>query len=145
MRVKNRRQVACFPGISFVPEEARYPHRHGGMPGPLFPLSAHSSRSAATQSFLDSRAHSCSVTCVCKHMCMHTDVCTCGLVPQKHTWAAAPLPLRQCEPPRDPGLYGTCLALAGVGQWIEFQPANQRVVGSIPSWRTRLGFRPGPQ
>ena len=26
------------------------------------------------------------------------------------------------------------MALAGVAQWIEHQPANQRVTGSIPSW-----------
>ena len=30
-------------------------------------------------------------------------------------------------------------ALAGVAQWIECQPANQRVAGSIPS----LGHMPG--
>ena len=33
------------------------------------------------------------------------------------------------------------LALAGVAQWIECQPANQRVAGSIPS----LGHMPGLQ
>ena len=37
------------------------------------------------------------------------------------------------------------LALVGVAQWIECQPANQRVAGSIPSWSTCLGCRPGPQ
>ena len=37
------------------------------------------------------------------------------------------------------------LALAGVAQWIEHGPANQRVTGSIPSEGTCLGFRPGPQ
>ena len=36
-------------------------------------------------------------------------------------------------------------ALAGVAQWIECQPANQRVSGSIPSQGTCLGCRPGPQ
>ena len=36
-------------------------------------------------------------------------------------------------------------ALAGVAQWIECQPANQRVADSIPSQGTCLGFRPGPQ
>ena len=36
-------------------------------------------------------------------------------------------------------------ALAGVDQWIERQPANQRVTGSIPSQGTCLGCRPGPQ
>ena len=36
-------------------------------------------------------------------------------------------------------------ALAGVAQWIEFQPANQRVAGSIPSQGTCLGCGPGPQ
>ena len=34
---------------------------------------------------------------------------------------------------------------AGVSQWIEHQPANQRVAGSIPSQGTCLGHRPGPQ
>ena len=37
------------------------------------------------------------------------------------------------------------LALAGVAQWIECGPANQRVTGSIPSQGTRLGCGPGPQ
>ena len=32
-----------------------------------------------------------------------------------------------------------------VVQWIEPQPANQRVAGSMPSQGTRLGCRPGPQ
>ena len=36
-------------------------------------------------------------------------------------------------------------ALAGVAQWIECQPTNQRVTGSIPSQGTCLGCRPGPQ
>ena len=36
-------------------------------------------------------------------------------------------------------------ALAGVAQWIECQPANQRVDGCIPSQGSRLGGRPGPQ
>ena len=37
------------------------------------------------------------------------------------------------------------MALAGVAQWIECQPANQRVVGLIPSQDTCLGCGPGPQ
>ena len=37
------------------------------------------------------------------------------------------------------------LALAGVSKWIEHQPANQTVAGSIPSQGTCLGCRPGPQ
>ena len=37
------------------------------------------------------------------------------------------------------------LVLAGVAQWIERQPANQKVTGSIPSQGTCLGFGPGPQ
>ena len=37
------------------------------------------------------------------------------------------------------------LALAGVAQWIERQPANRQVTGSIPSQGTCLGCRPGPQ
>ena len=36
-------------------------------------------------------------------------------------------------------------ALAGVTQWIECQPANRKVTGSIPSQGTCLGCRPGPQ
>ena len=36
-------------------------------------------------------------------------------------------------------------ALAGVAQWIEHGPANQRVTGSIPSQGTCLGCRPSPQ
>ena len=37
------------------------------------------------------------------------------------------------------------VALAGVTRWIECQPANQRVAGSIPSQGMRRGCRPGPQ
>ena len=37
------------------------------------------------------------------------------------------------------------LPLAGVAQWIEHWPANQRVAGSIPSQGTCLGCRPGLQ
>ena len=36
-------------------------------------------------------------------------------------------------------------ALAGVAQWIERGPENQRVVRSIPSQGTCLGCGPGPQ
>ena len=36
------------------------------------------------------------------------------------------------------------IALAGVAQWIECGPVNQRVAGLIPSQGTRLGCRPGP-
>ena len=36
-------------------------------------------------------------------------------------------------------------ALAGVVQWIEHRPVNQRVAGLIPSQGTCLGCRPGPQ
>ena len=36
-------------------------------------------------------------------------------------------------------------ALAGVAQWTEHRPANQRVTGSIPSQGTFLGCGPGPQ
>ena len=39
-----------------------------------------------------------------------------------------------------------CLhALAGVAQWTECQPPNQRVASSIPSQGTCLGCGPGPQ
>ena len=37
------------------------------------------------------------------------------------------------------------LALAGVAQWIEHQPVNQKVAGSIPSQGTCVGCEPGPQ
>ena len=36
-------------------------------------------------------------------------------------------------------------ALAGVAQWIESRPTNQRVTGSIPSQGICLGCKPGPQ
>ena len=36
-------------------------------------------------------------------------------------------------------------ALAGVAQWIEHQPANPKVTGSIPGQSTCLGCGPGPQ
>ena len=36
-------------------------------------------------------------------------------------------------------------ALAGVVQWIENGPENQRVAGSIPNHGTYLGWKPGPQ
>ena len=38
----------------------------------------------------------------------------------------------------------TFLALAGIAQWIECWPANQRVVASIPSQGACLGCGPGP-
>ena len=37
------------------------------------------------------------------------------------------------------------LALAGVAQWVGHWPASQKVASSIPSQRTCLGCRPGPQ
>ena len=37
------------------------------------------------------------------------------------------------------------VALAGMAQWIECWPVNQRVSGSIPSQGTCLDCRPGPQ
>ena len=37
------------------------------------------------------------------------------------------------------------VALAGVAQWIERRPVNQRIAGSIPSQGPCLGFGPGPQ
>ena len=36
-------------------------------------------------------------------------------------------------------------ALAGVAQWIECRPVNQRVTGLIPSQLKCLGWGPGPQ
>ena len=35
--------------------------------------------------------------------------------------------------------------LAGVAQWTEHGPANQRASGSIPSWGPYLGCKQGPQ
>ena len=40
-------------------------------------------------------------------------------------------------------LKGRVIALAGVAQWIESWPVNQRVAGSIPSQGTCLGCRLG--
>ena len=37
------------------------------------------------------------------------------------------------------------LSLAGVSQWIETGPENQRVAILIPTHDTCLGCRPGPQ
>ena len=37
------------------------------------------------------------------------------------------------------------LTLAGVAQWTECRPANQKVTGLIPSQGTCLGCRPGLQ
>ena len=37
------------------------------------------------------------------------------------------------------------LVLAGVAQWTEHWPVNQRVAGLIPSQGTCLGCGPGPQ
>ena len=36
------------------------------------------------------------------------------------------------------------MALAGVAQWIEHQPVNQRVAGSIPSLGHMLGLQARP-
>ena len=36
-------------------------------------------------------------------------------------------------------------ALAGVAQWTEHQPVNQKVASSIPGQGTCLGCGPGPQ
>ena len=43
------------------------------------------------------------------------------------------------------GLRSSNRALAGVAQWIECRPVNQRVAGSISSQATCLGCEPGPQ
>ena len=37
------------------------------------------------------------------------------------------------------------VTLAGLAQWIECWPVNQKVAGSIPSQGTNLSCRPGPQ
>ena len=37
------------------------------------------------------------------------------------------------------------VALAGVAQWTEYRPMNQRVTGLIPNQSTCLGCGPGPQ
>ena len=43
-------------------------------------------------------------------------------------------------------LTGICFqALAGVAQWTEHHPANQKVAGLIPGQGTCLGCGPGPQ
>ena len=44
-----------------------------------------------------------------------------------------------------PGNFYWIKSLAGVAQWLECQPVNHRVTGSIPSQGTCLGCRPGPQ
>ena len=46
-----------------------------------------------------------------------------------------------------PGGQKKCInkALAGVSQWIECQPANQKVSSSIHSQGACLGCGPGPQ
>ena len=36
------------------------------------------------------------------------------------------------------------MALAGIPQWVEHGPVNQRVTGSVPSRGTCPGCRPGP-
>ena len=46
--------------------------------------------------------------------------------------------MEKCPYKRDP-------ALPGVAQWIECQPVNQKVAGSIPSQGTSLGCGPGTQ
>ena len=43
------------------------------------------------------------------------------------------------------GLQNENRALAGVAQWTEHQPANQRAAGLSPSQGTCLGCGPGPQ
>ena len=43
------------------------------------------------------------------------------------------------------GLKSILSALAGVAQWIEHRPLNQRVAGLISSQGTCLGCGPGPQ
>ena len=35
--------------------------------------------------------------------------------------------------------------LAGVAQWVECWPMNQKVTSSTPGQSTCLGFRPGPR
>ena len=37
------------------------------------------------------------------------------------------------------------MALAGVAQWVECGPANQRIAGLVPSQGTCLVCGPGPQ
>ena len=44
-----------------------------------------------------------------------------------------------------PSIVTEYVALAGVAQWIECRPSNQRVASSVSSQGTCLGFRPGPQ
>ena len=51
---------------------------------------------------------------------------------------------RPRDPPENQELKGLFLALAGVVQWIEHWPVNQRVAGLILSQGTCLGCGPGP-
>ena len=37
------------------------------------------------------------------------------------------------------------MALAGVVQWVERQPVNQKIAGPVPSQDTCLDCQPGPQ
>ena len=46
---------------------------------------------------------------------------------------------------QEPDIRRLSLAMAGVAQWTECRPRNQRVAGSIPSQGTCLGCKPGPQ
>ena len=50
-----------------------------------------------------------------------------------------------CARPHTVHFTQSLLALAGVAQWIECQPANQRVTSLFPSQDTGLGCGPGPQ
>ena len=63
----------------------------------------------------------------------------CFLIGLKHSFAHKPLLLQLQK------YYQKRLALAGVAQWIECQPVNLRITGSIPSQSTCLGCRPGLQ
>ena len=74
-----------------------------------------------------------------------------GQIPQCATWR------KHTYPVIDPAftlLGRTCslnykispfLTLAGVAQWIEHRPVNERVAGSIPSQGIYLGCGPRPQ
>ena len=68
----------------------------------------------------------------------------CTYVWAGDTWEMSIPPAQFCCEPKT-AIKKKSVALAGVAQWIEHQPANQIVACSIPSQGTCLGCGPGPQ
>ncbi|XP_011371956.1 2-oxoglutarate and iron-dependent oxygenase domain-containing protein 3 isoform X1 [Pteropus vampyrus] len=91
---KNRRQASCFSRINYVLEKQGASPE--GVPWGLFSFSASPSNPPATNSFLDSRVHSCSVT--------HSVKSARALRELRRKWLRAA------------GL-GTCAALAALLLW----------------------------